>query len=58
MAAWAGWKYRTVRYSVLPIVIGDGVSFFEGLDTEVPLHLVQMKAYETGVVALRYEVRK
>ena len=47
-----------VRYSILPIVIGDGISFFEGLDTEVPLHLVEVKAYQTGVVALRYEVRK
>jgi dihydrofolate reductase len=47
-----------VRYSIMPIVIGDGISFFEGLDRDVPLHLVEVKAYRTGVVELRYEVRK
>ena len=47
-----------VRYSILPVVIGDGVSFFEGLDKDVPLHLVESTAYKSGMVALRYEVRK
>ncbi|HUF71851.1 MAG TPA: dihydrofolate reductase family protein [Gammaproteobacteria bacterium] len=47
-----------VRYSVMPILIGDGVRFFEGLDREVALHLVEVKAYKTGMVALRHEVRK
>lgn len=47
-----------VRYSILPIVIGDGISFFEGLDKDTALHLVEVKAYESGIVALRYEVRK
>jgi dihydrofolate reductase len=47
-----------VRYSVVPIVIGDGIRFFEGLDREVPLHLVEMKAYRNGMVALRHEVRE
>jgi dihydrofolate reductase len=47
-----------VRYSILPIVIGNGISFFEGLDQDVALHLVEVQAYRTGVVELRYEVRK
>ena len=47
-----------VRYSILPIVIGDGLSFFQGLDRDVALHLLEATAYETGMVALRYEVRK
>ena len=47
-----------VRYSIMPILIGDGISFFEGLDKDVALHLVEMQAYESGMVALRYEVRK
>src|SRR5215204_3552311 len=46
-----------VRYSIVPILIGDGISFFEGLDKDVALHLVEAKAYESGMVALRYEVR-
>src|SRR4029079_13850902 len=47
-----------VRYSIIPILIGDGISFFEGLDKDVALHLVEVKAYESGIVALRHEVRK
>ena len=47
-----------VRYSILPVVIGDGLSFFEGLDRDVALHLLEAKAYKSGTVALRYEVRK
>ena len=46
-----------IRYSIMPVVIGDGISFFKGLDKDVALHLVEMKAYVTGMVALRYEVQ-
>jgi dihydrofolate reductase len=46
-----------VRYSILPILIGDGISFFDRLDKDVALHLVEAKTYESGMVALRYEVR-
>lgn len=47
-----------VRYSILPIVIGDGLSFFAGLDRDVALHLLESTAYKNGMVELRYEVRK
>ncbi|MFN7983399.1 MAG: dihydrofolate reductase family protein [Vicinamibacterales bacterium] len=47
-----------VRYSMMPILIGDGVSFFEGLGTDVPLHLLESHAYKNGMIALRYAVRK
>jgi dihydrofolate reductase len=46
-----------VRYSVLPVVIGSGISFFAGLDQDVALHLLEVKAYKSGAVELRYEVR-
>ena len=46
-----------VRYSVLPILIGDGIRFFEKLDKDVALHLAEVKAYKSGTVALCYEVR-
>lgn len=46
-----------VRYSVLPVVIGDGIRFFEKLDRDVALHLAEVKAYKSGTVELRYEVR-
>jgi len=47
-----------LRYSILPILIGDGISFFEKLDRDVALHLAEVKAYKTGLVELRYEVRR
>ncbi|HEY2801260.1 MAG TPA: dihydrofolate reductase family protein [Chthoniobacterales bacterium] len=46
-----------VRYSILPILIGDGIQFFEKLDRDIPLHLTEVKAYKSGTVALRYEVQ-
>ena len=46
-----------VRYSILPILIGDGIAFFEKLDRDVALHLAEVKAYKSGMVELRYEVR-
>jgi len=47
-----------VYYSILPILIGDGIAFFESLDRDVALHLAAVKAYQNGVVELRYEVRR
>ena len=47
-----------VRYSMLPILIGSGVSFFEKLDRDVALHLLEVTAYKNGMVELRYDVRK
>ena len=47
-----------VRYSIVPMLIGDGISFFQGLDQDIALHLLEATAYTSGVVALRYEVRK
>lgn len=46
-----------VRYSILPILIGAGVPFFDRLDKDVALHLKEFKAYKSGMVALGYEVR-
>jgi dihydrofolate reductase len=47
-----------VRYSILPILIGDGIPFFEKLAGDIALHLAEVKAYKSGMVALRYEVRR
>jgi dihydrofolate reductase len=46
-----------VRYSILPILIGDGIPFFGKIDRDIPLHLAEVKAYKNGMVELRYEVR-
>ena len=45
-----------IRYAILPVLIGDGIAFFERLDRDVPLHLAEVKAYVSGMVELRYEV--
>jgi dihydrofolate reductase len=47
-----------VRYSILPILIGDGIPFFEKLDRDVALHLAEVKAYKSGIVDLRYECER
>ena len=46
-----------VRYSILPIVIGDGKPFFERLDKDIALHLAEVKSYKNGTVELCYQVR-
>jgi dihydrofolate reductase len=46
-----------IRYSILPILIGDGISFFDQLDRDVALHLTEVKGYKNGMVALCYEVK-
>jgi dihydrofolate reductase len=43
-----------IYYSILPVLIGDGIRFFEGLDQDVALHLAGVKAYQSGMVELRY----
>jgi dihydrofolate reductase len=47
-----------IRYSILPILIGDGIPFFEKLDRDIALHLAEVKAYRSGMIELRYEVRR
>jgi dihydrofolate reductase len=47
-----------VRMSIVPVLIGDGVAFFEQLDRDVALHLTDVKAYKSGTVELCYEVRR
>lgn len=46
-----------VRYSILPILIGEGIRFFDRLDCDIPLHLSEVKAYKSGMVGLCYQVR-
>lgn len=46
-----------ILYSILPILIGEGIPFFEKLSQDFSLHLAGVKAYKSGTVALRYKVR-
>ncbi|MCA1838058.1 MAG: dihydrofolate reductase family protein [Actinobacteria bacterium] len=45
-----------VRYSILPVLIGDGIAFFDRVERDIPLHLAEVTAYKSGMVELRYEV--
>jgi dihydrofolate reductase len=47
-----------VRYSILPVLIGEGIPFFDKLERDVALHLTEVKGYKNGMVALCYEVRR
>ena len=47
-----------VRYSILPVLIGDGMPFFDKLEQDIALHLAEVKAYKSGMVELCYEVRR
>ncbi len=47
-----------VRYSIVPILIGEGIPFFGKPGRDIALHLADVKAYKSGMVGLRYEVRE
>lgn len=47
-----------VCMTIAPIIIGDGVPFFDRVGVESPLHLKDVKAYKSGMVELWYEVRR
>lgn len=44
--------------TILPIVLGDGILFFDYIGKEFPLHLKDNKAYKDGMVELTYEIKK
>jgi dihydrofolate reductase len=47
-----------LRYSIVPVLIGDGISFFDGPQRDTALHLREVNAYKSGMVELHYDVRK
>lgn len=47
-----------IRISFLPIILGDGVPFFDHILSEESLHLKDVTAYKTGMVELCYEIKK
>ena len=47
-----------IRLSVLPVILGDGKLFFDHIGQEQILHLKDVTAYKTGMVELRYEIKK
>ncbi len=47
-----------IRQSILPIILGDGVPFYNQTGQEHALHLEDVKAYKNGIVELRYGIKK
>ena len=47
-----------IRLSVIPIILGDGILFFDHIGQEQVLHLKDVTAYKTGMVELWYEIKK
>ena len=47
-----------IRLSVLHIILGEGIPFFDQLKQEHPLHLKNVTAYKSGMVELWYEIRR
>ena len=47
-----------IRQSIIPIILGEGIPFFDQIGQEQPLHLKGLTAYKNGMVELCYEIRK
>ena len=47
-----------IRISILPVMLGDGLPFFDHIGLEQALHLKDVTAYKNGMVELWYEIRK
>ncbi|WP_228235393.1 dihydrofolate reductase family protein [Allomuricauda sp. M10] len=47
-----------IRMGILPILLGNGLPFFDQLGQELPLHLKDTTAYKNGMVELCYEIKK
>ncbi len=47
-----------IRQSILPVILGSGIPFYNHSEKEFPLHLHQVTAYKTGMVELSNVVRK
>lgn len=47
-----------IRYTVVPVILGEGTLFFDYIGQELPLHLKDVTAYKNGMVELWYEIRK
>ena len=44
--------------SIIPILLGGGLLFFDYIGKELPLHLKEATTYKDGMVELTYEIKK
>lgn len=47
-----------INITIIPILLGDGMLFFDHVGKEIPLHLKDMTAFKDGMVELVYEIHK
>jgi dihydrofolate reductase len=47
-----------IRLSVMPIILGEGTVFLDHIGQEQALHLEDVSAYQSGMVELRYAIRR
>ena len=47
-----------IRITVLPIILGEGTSFFDHRGQEHALSLKEVTAYKNGMIELWYEIRR
>ena len=47
-----------IRLTILPVILGDGLPFFDHIGQEQALHLKDVTVYKTGMVELWYEIKK
>lgn len=43
--------------TMIPIILGTGLPFFEAIGKEIPLHLKDVKAFTDGMVELTYQIK-
>lgn len=44
--------------SIIPVLLGEGLPFFDNLKKEIVLHLKDVVAYKDGMVEMTYEILK
>ncbi len=47
-----------IRQPILPILLGEGIPFYDHIGKEQALHLKDVIAYKNGLVELCYEIKK
>lgn len=47
-----------IRHNILPILLGEGLPFYDHLEMEVPLKLLEAVTYKSGMVELHYGVMR
>ena len=49
---------NNIIISIIPIILGDGILFFDYIGLEKQLHLKDVTGYKDGMVELWYEIKK